>query len=54
MELRNIFNATPQSTWQIFSDVGVGFYIPPYQREYNWINLILIASLKMLVTGCNC
>ena len=36
MELRNIFNATPQSTWQIFSDVGVGFYIPPYQREYNW------------------
>ena len=36
MELRNIFNATPQSTWQIVSDVGVGFYIPPYQREYNW------------------
>ena len=36
MELRNIFNATPNSTWQILCDAGVGFYIPPYQREYNW------------------
>ena len=36
MELRNIFNATPNSTWQVLCDSGVGFYIPPYQREYNW------------------
>lgn len=36
MELRNIFNATPNNTWQVLCDTGVGFYIPPYQREYNW------------------
>ena len=36
MELRNIFNATPNTTWQVLCDSGVGFYIPPYQREYNW------------------
>ena len=36
MELRNIFNATPNSMWQVLCDTGVGFYIPPYQREYNW------------------
>ena len=37
MELRNpIFNATPNTTWQVLCDPGVGFYIPPYQRGYNW------------------
>ena len=37
MELRNnIFNATPSSTWQVLCSPGAGFYIPPYQREYNW------------------
>ena len=36
VDLRNIFNATPNSTWQVLCDSGVGFYIPPYQREYNW------------------
>ena len=37
MELRNnIFNATPSSTWQVLCSPGAGFYIPPYQRGYNW------------------
>ena len=37
MELReNIFNATPSSTWQVLCSPGVGFYIPPYQRGYDW------------------
>ena len=36
MELRNIFNATPNSIWEVLCDAGVGYYIPPYQREYNW------------------
>ena len=39
MELRdNIFNATPSSTWQVLCSPGVGFYIPPYQRGYDWDN----------------
>ena len=36
MELKNIFGATPNSTWQVLCEAGVGYYIPPYQREYNW------------------
>ena len=36
MELKNIFNATPNSTWQVLCTTGGGFYIPPYQRGYNW------------------
>ena len=36
MELKNIFNAMPNSTWQVLCATGVGFYIPPYQRGYNW------------------
>ena len=37
MELRdNIFSAAPSSTWQVLCSTGVGFYIPPYQRGYNW------------------
>ena len=36
MESREIFGATPNSTWQVLCDTGVGFYIPPYQRGYNW------------------
>ena len=33
-----IFYATPSSTWQVLCDPGVGFYIPPYQRGYDWDN----------------
>ena len=36
MKLRNIFDATPNSTWQVLCESGVGFYIPPYQRQYDW------------------
>ena len=36
MKLRNIFDATPNSTWQVLCESGVGFYIPSYQREYDW------------------
>ena len=39
IESRNdIFSATPSSTWQALCSPGVGFYIPPYQRGYNWDN----------------
>ena len=36
MKLTDIFNTVPKSTWQVLCESGVGFYIPPYQREYNW------------------
>lgn len=37
MESRNnTFGATPNTTWQVLSDPGVGFFVPPYQRGYNW------------------
>jgi hypothetical protein len=31
-----IFDATPKSTFQIFSEPGVAYYVPPYQRPYRW------------------
>ena len=36
MDPKDVFGATPNSTWQVLCAGGVGFYIPPYQREYNW------------------
>ena len=35
MELKKIFDAESKSTWDVF-DRGTGFYIPPYQRQYDW------------------
>ena len=56
MKLRNIFDATPNSTWQVLCESGVGFYIPPYQRQYDWdkehINRLfedVVHGLKSLV-----
>lgn len=36
MQMRDYFNADPKSTWELFIEPGVGFYIPAYQREYSW------------------
>ena len=37
MELKNIFQAESKSTWQMcFVTRESGFYIPPYQRQYDW------------------
>ena len=35
MELKKIFTAESKSIWDVL-DRGTGFYIPPYQREYDW------------------
>ena len=35
MELRHTFDAESKSTWDVLNR-GFGFYIPPYQRDYNW------------------
>ena len=35
MELKKIFTAESKSTWDVLNR-GTGFYIPPYQREYDW------------------
>ena len=35
MELRDIFKAESKSTWDVLNR-GFGFYIPPYQRQYDW------------------
>ena len=35
MELKKIFTAESKSTWDVLNR-GIGFYIPPYQREYDW------------------
>ena len=35
MELKKIFTAESKSTWDVL-DRGTGFYIPPYQRQYDW------------------
>ena len=35
MELRKIFTAESKKTSDVL-DRGIGFYIPPYQREYDW------------------
>ena len=31
----NIFSAESKSTWDVL-DRSIGFYIPPYQRQYDW------------------
>lgn len=36
ININNIFNAYPNTTGQVLCETGVGFYIPIYQREYNW------------------
>ena len=35
MELKDIFKAESKSTWDVLNR-GFGFYIPPYQRQYDW------------------
>ena len=35
MELKSTFNAESKSTWDVLNR-GFGFYIPPYQRHYDW------------------
>ena len=35
MELKDIFKAESKSTWDVLNR-GFGFYIPPYQRPYDW------------------
>ena len=36
ININNIFDADPYTTGQVLCEPGVGFYIPIYQREYNW------------------
>lgn len=36
MRMKDYFDAEPKSTWELFIEPGVGFYIPAYQREYSW------------------
>ena len=35
MEIKDIFKAESKSTWDVLNR-GFGFYIPPYQRQYDW------------------
>ena len=35
MELKRTFDAESKSTWDVLNR-GFGFYIPPYQRPYDW------------------
>ena len=36
IHINNIFNAAPYTAGQVLCEPGVGFYVPIYQREYNW------------------
>ena len=36
VDIDDIFKAAPYTTGQVLSETGVGFYVPIYQREYNW------------------
>ena len=36
IDINDIFRAAPYTTGQVLREPGVGFYVPIYQREYNW------------------
>ena len=35
-EVEDIFTAKAKSVFQILTETGTGYYIPPYQRPYSW------------------
>jgi len=36
MDIKDVFDAYPKSSWTVLCAPAVGFYIPPYQRFYSW------------------
>ena len=34
--VKEVFTADPFGTLEMLSGTGIGYYIPPYQRDYYW------------------
>ena len=46
-----IFDADPYTTGQVLCEPGVGFYVPIYQREYNWDKKHIVRLFEDIANG---
>lgn len=53
MEAKEIFEAESQSVRKLLCELGVGYYIPPYQRPYSWAKDKVHKLLEDVLHGFN-
>ena len=51
INVNNIFDAEPYTTGQVLCEPGVGFYVPIYQREYNWDKKHIVRLFEDIANG---
>jgi hypothetical protein len=51
MEIKDVFSATPQSSFQVLCETGLGFYIPVYQRQYSWSRENITRMMDDIIHG---